>query len=156
MPASFKIIGIGLLLLLIGFFWGIQDIRMKWSGRKTMATITDATESSNGIVRVNYMFSDDAGLDHEGFYTADHGWRPPLDMKVLVVHLPGKPESVRLASDLGIMGIWIFLSGAGLTALGFYVFNRETVNQAHAQMRADDEDSSDPIKKLKRATRLIR
>ncbi len=151
MPSSFKALFFGLAMVLIGFFWGIHDVRMKMSGRKVTAAITDASEYSDGRVKVGYAFSDENGLDHSGVFTVDKSWHPPLDMKVQVVHLPGKPESVKLVSECGYTGVYIFIGGLVVTFLGYLAFNKESVVDAHRQTQEDLDDASDPEKRLKRA-----
>ena len=155
MPSSFKALFLGLAMMFIGFFWGIQDVRLKMSGCKVTATITDATEYSNRI-QVGYMFSDENGLDHSGVYNAGKDWHPPLDMKVQVIHMPGKPESVKLVSEAGFTGVYIFLAGLAVTVIGYFAFNKESVVDAHRQTQEDQDEGTNPEDQLKRAMGLRR
>jgi hypothetical protein len=156
MPTSFKIILIGLLLIVVGLFWGIRDLRLKMSGRSTTATITGAAAASRGSVKVFYVFSDETGADCNGECVKGSDWVPPAEGKLPVIYLPGQPSTVRPADAVGYTGFLVFLLGIAVTAGGFWYFNRESVVEAHAQTMRDIEDARDPTKNIKRALRLPR
>jgi hypothetical protein len=123
----------------VGFFWGIQDLRMKWSGRKSTATVTQVFQNSKTLkLDVQYRYSDEQGSEHAGSFGADANWKPPTDMKVSIIYLPGNPDSSRLASASSITGIVLFLVGLSITVFGFWYFNNESVNQAHADIARDN------------------
>lgn len=139
MPTSFKIIFAGLILTVVGFFAGIQDLRLNWSGRRSTATISEVLQNrDNHRLRIDYSFSDEEGLDRSGSFNAGPDWKPPADMKIPIVYLSGKPESVRTVGELGYKGVYLFLLGIAITVAGFVYFNRESVTQAHRDIAADN------------------
>ena len=156
MPTSFKIVLVGLLLIIVGLFWGIRDLRLKMSGRSAVAMITGASNSSRGSVKIFYVFSDEKGGDCNGEFVAGSGWVPPADGRLPVVYLPGQPSTVRPVDAVGYTGVFVFLFGIAVTAGGFWYFNRESVVEAHAQTMKDIEDARDPVKNMKRVLRLPR
>jgi hypothetical protein len=156
MPTSFKIILTGGLLILIGLYLGIGDLRLKMSGRRISAQITEVSPTNNGRLQVYYVFIDETSSERNGNCLRDGNWVPPEDLKLPVVYLPGRPETVRAADDIGLNGLWVLLAGAGVTALGFWYFNRESVVEAHAQTAQDIEDASDPTRRIKKALRIPR
>ena len=126
MPISLKLLGIGLLTTIIGFFWAASDLRMKWSGKKTMAKIMDVDVDTRTleIANVHYVFPDETGVDRSGYFHPSRGWRPPADNQVEVIFFAGRPETVQLATASGWTGVLILFGGIAVTAVGFVVFNR--------------------------------
>jgi len=124
MPTSFKFILTGILLVVIGWFWGADDLRLMISGRKTTATITDVSDSNNGRQIVNFAFSDESGSNRNGSCVRESGWVPPADLKLPLLYFHDHPETARVAADIGFTGLWISLLGIALIAGGCWYYKR--------------------------------
>lgn len=159
MPTSFKLVGIGALLTLIGFVFVQQDLRLKIWGKTVIADVMDDYEQTSRRSRtptslgLTYRFTDDKGepitgsatvpLDYKGEPTtaADGEGLPgmPRVVKVKVVYLPGKPDIRKLATDSAFKSYLMFFGGIALLLLGVFVFKNETVVEAHRQTAEDLE-----------------
>jgi len=176
MPTSFKFIGIGLLLTLVGFSFVQQDLRLKIWGKKITADVMHQNENASRRTKevtsygLTYRFIDENNEAVIG------GGTVPLDYKgatnwlnketgvseiqtVHVVYLPGKSSINRLATEGAFKSYLLFFGGIALVLMGGYVFKNESVLDAHRQTEEDLEAASQPpdprkvIRKVLRAGR---
>lgn len=161
MPTSFKLIGIGFLLTLVGFVFVQQELRLKIWGKTVIADVMDDYEQTSRRSKnptslgLTYRFIDDKGepvtgsatvpLDYKGEPTtsADGEGLPgmPRVLKVKVVYLPGKTDIRKLATDSAFKSYLMFFGGIGLLMAGVYVFKNESVVEAHRQTNEDLENA---------------
>ena len=138
MPLSFKLVGVGLLLILAGAWSGQRHLRLLIWGKRAEGSLTDAWEHSGlrrggWSVQLEYEFKDDRGEWVTGWDTVSTSWRAPEDLKVKVVFLPGKSDINQLAEKSGWASYLAFLLGVALTLLGGWYFFRESVADAHRE-----------------------
>lgn len=143
MPLSFKLMGIGFLLFVVGFFMSTTELRLMIWGKRTEARIDNAwlshglSRSTSTKVAVEYIFSDDSGKDSKGVFYVSEGWHPPPDLKLNIIFLPYDPSVNRLAGETKWSAFIIFFAGIGLMVFGFWYFSkRETVIEAHRETAA--------------------
>jgi hypothetical protein len=160
MPTSFKLIGIGLLLSLIGLFMVQQDVRLRLWGKKVMADVMETYEATGrggrkGGWNMVYRYTDEKGKDYRGGCAFPRGYNP-ADLRIEVVYLPSNPEVHRLASASAFFSYLFLLVGVALTAGGVWYFNRETVVEAHNQTAEDIEKWKEPPKPKDIARKVLR
>ena len=139
MPLSFKLMGAGIVLTLVGFFMSLSSLRLAIWGKPAKAEIVHAIERTKRRsdrvthVAVSYRFRDDKGEDVLGGVNMPPGYVPPADAQLDVVYVSGASKTNRLASKSGWTGYLCLLGGLALSGIGFWYFNVETVNEAHAE-----------------------
>jgi hypothetical protein len=143
MPMSFKIIGVGLILILVGFFSSLTSLRLSFFGKKTKADLMEAwakfdknSDEMVSNIELKYRFIDDKGEQIYGGTRVPKDYRPPEDGKVEVVYISGSSKNNRLASASSWSGYLIFIAGIVVTVIGVVYFNNESVNEAHAETAA--------------------
>jgi hypothetical protein len=142
MPTSFKMVGLGLLLTLIGIVMVQKDIRLRIWGKKADATIMGAWERTgrrSSSVQLDILFIDDAGNSVKGTCGLPSGITPEEGRTLPIVYLSGDSSVYRLATESSGFSYLIFLGGLGLTAFGAWYFTKESVNEAHQQTSEDVE-----------------
>jgi hypothetical protein len=143
MPTSFKIMGIGLLLFVVGLFMLQKEFRLMIWGKKAEAQIADAWVSSgigrrsSSKVEVEYLFSDDKNQSVKGYFYIHDSADVPTNDKVTVLYLPGKPEINRPVNQSSWAPYLFFIGGIGLFIYGlWYMMKSETVLEAHRETEA--------------------
>jgi hypothetical protein len=146
MPLSFKIVGVGLLLMLFGFFSSLTSLRLSFFGKKTKADLMEAwakfdknSDEMVSNIELKYRFFDEKGEQFYGGTRVAKNYVPPADGKVDIVYISGSPKNNRLASASGWSGYMIFLAGIVVSAIGVVYFNNESVKDAHAETAATME-----------------
>lgn len=158
MPTSFKFIGIGALLTLIGFIFVQEDLRLKIWGKPVVADVLHQDERSTrrskqpSSYSLTYRFVDDKNevitgggkvpLDYKGASqsTTDEYGGPQI-LTVNVVYLPGKSSINRLATEGAFKSYLMFFGGMGMLLFGVFVFKNESVVDAHRQTNEDLENA---------------
>jgi hypothetical protein len=148
MPLSFKMVGLGLLLLLIGIFLAQKELRLRVWGQKAQATITGVNEvrsRRNTRLEASYVFPDAQGKKCKGAIFVPDGWTPSGDGTLEILYVPGSPEVNRPAANSESLGFWILALGLGLTVFGgWYFLKKETVVEAHAETMRTIEEARKP------------
>lgn len=139
MPAFLKIIGVGLLISLIGFFLVQRDIRLRIWGARAQGSIEGAWVKEGGILdssgkqvtKIEYTFRDANNNLCHGSFIPSSSWRPAEDLSVKVVYLTSDPTINRF-EDQGAFGSYaLFMVGLLLLALGVWMFFKESVTDSH-------------------------
>jgi hypothetical protein len=161
MPTSFKLVGIGLLLTLIGFFMVQRDVRLRIWGKTTQAEVMSAWARENESthqrtsISLDYRFTDDKGNQVLSGATVPPDFTAPGG-RVDIVYLPGSSDVNRLATQSSSLAYFVFLAGIALTAAGAWYFNRESVLEAQRQSSADIEKWKQPSTPDELAKRVVR
>jgi len=173
MPTSFKFIGIGLLLTLVGFFLVQQDLRLKIWGKKIAADVMHQDENTSRRSRevtsygLTYRFIDEKNeavigggtvpLDYQGATMWLNKETGASEIQTVnVVYLPGKSSINRLATESAFKSYLLFFGGIVLVLMGGYVFKNESVVDAHRQTAEDIEAASQPPDPRKLIRKVLR
>jgi len=139
MPLSFKIIGVGLIVTLVGFYLAQKEARLRIWGKQTEATLVNAWDSSShrsSSVAIQYEFMEEGGKARSGVFHIKSAAEIPATNKVAVLYLPTSTIS-RLANQPDTFSFLLFIGGVALTAFGFwYLMKRESVVDAHRETQA--------------------
>lgn len=139
MPTSFKLVGFGIVVMLLGIATAQKDFRLSMWGKKVKGQIIDGgawVDKSTGKIQsleMQYRFTDDKGKEVRGASKMSASYRVPEDLGVEIIYLSGNSEINQLSGRSSSSGYWMFFAGIGLIAGGVWYFNRESVAEAHAE-----------------------
>ena len=136
MPTSFKMVGFGLFLTLIGILMVQKDLRLRIWGKEVNAGVMKVWSDGSGL---EYLFQNEEGNPVKGSCAVPDGFNPEMDLEVKMIYLPGNSDVHRLASKSAGFSYLLLLAGFGLTALGGWYFTRESVTEAQQQTIEDVE-----------------
>jgi hypothetical protein len=163
MPLSFKLVGLGLLVLLVGTFMMQKELRLRLWGKKIEAAISNecdiVTRRGGSVHEVSYAFYDEkSNSQGRGAFYTDNGWTTPQSGNLEVLYVPGSPDVNRLARVSSNAGFLVFGIGLLVTAFGIFVFFKvETIQDAHAETARTIEEAQNPLdpKGLRRVLRNL-
>ena len=139
MPTFIKLLGFGILVTLISFFFVQQDIRLKIWGKEALGEVNDVWMSSDGSLRAPDKVKVELGYsDEKGEYQKTEVVVKSLDdltedrKHIKIVYLPGGSKIVRIAGRSAWMSYVGLLVGLAMIGAGVHLLYNEPVVASHA------------------------